>query len=159
GASPYSGSNSGLFPWTLAKAYLSSPPALLDSVRNRISTLTGGHRKIDTAERLGDSGSVSFRHSDAAAISDTANLSAAQRRELEALERLEELAVASTQEPSAKLTKLLEYLTQVGVAKQSDKRVVVFSERVATLTWLREQITTQLGLKPEQVEVLHGGLS
>ena len=140
GSSPYSGSNSGLFPWTLAKAFLSSPPALLDSVHNRIATLQS-------------SGSRHTRGSDAAAQSD------AQLRELEALERLEELARASVREPSAKLTKLIDYLKQVGVAKNSDKRVVVFSERVATLTWLREQIEQQLKLKPEQVEVLHGGLS
>jgi ERCC4-related helicase len=35
GASPYSGKNSSLFPWVLAKAYLSSPAALAESVRER----------------------------------------------------------------------------------------------------------------------------
>lgn len=153
GSSPYSGSNAGLFPWTLAKAYLSSPLALLDSVRNRISTLTSGRGKGDTRRPSGDSGSIYADYADAVELSD------AQRRELEALERLEELAETSTREPSAKLTQLIGYLKQVGVAKNSDKRVVVFSERVATLTWLREQITKQLGMKAEQVEMLHGGLS
>lgn len=35
GASPYSGQNSSLFPWTLAKAFLSSPAALRESIRER----------------------------------------------------------------------------------------------------------------------------
>ena len=35
GASPYAGKNASLFPWVLAKAYLSSPAALAESVRER----------------------------------------------------------------------------------------------------------------------------
>jgi superfamily II DNA or RNA helicase len=35
GATPYSGQNSSLFPWTLAKAFLSSAAALRESVRER----------------------------------------------------------------------------------------------------------------------------
>lgn len=153
GSSPYSGSNAGLFPWTLAKAYLSSPPALLDSVRNRIATLTRSPGQKVTNKLTDSAGSTD------APLPSSAPLSDAQHRELEALEQLKTLAETSTQSPSAKLTRLLEYLKQVGVAKNSDKRVVIFSERVATLTWLHDEITNQLGMKPGQVEVLHGGLS
>lgn len=39
GSSPYSGKNGSLFPWTLAKAFLSSPEALLETVRQRIRRL------------------------------------------------------------------------------------------------------------------------
>ncbi|WP_460811455.1 SNF2-related protein [Nocardioides salsibiostraticola] len=39
GASPYSGSNSRLFPWTLAKAFLSSPAALQTTVSERLKRL------------------------------------------------------------------------------------------------------------------------
>jgi superfamily II DNA or RNA helicase len=45
GSSPYSGSAASLFPWTLAKAFLSSPAALIESVDERIGRL----RKIPTA--------------------------------------------------------------------------------------------------------------
>jgi superfamily II DNA or RNA helicase len=38
-SSPYSGSASALFPWTLAKAFLSSPAALLESIKERIGRL------------------------------------------------------------------------------------------------------------------------
>lgn len=39
GASPYSGKNSALFPWTLAKAFLSSPAALQESIKERTNRL------------------------------------------------------------------------------------------------------------------------
>ena len=38
-------------------------------------------------------------------------------------------------------------------------RAVIFSERVPTLLWLQRELQAHLGLKPEQVAVLHGGLS
>ena len=128
GTSPYSGENKGLFPWTLAKAFLSSPPALLESVRNRIRTL--GEERTD-----------------------------AQQREREALDRLLTLTQASASGPSAKIQKLVEYLQGIGVSRSSEMRAVVFSERVPTLLWLQRELQTHLGLKPEQVAVLHGGLS
>jgi len=40
GGSPYSGSASQLFPWTLAKAFLSSPAALRESVHERIGRIS-----------------------------------------------------------------------------------------------------------------------
>jgi superfamily II DNA or RNA helicase len=45
GGSPYSGSAATLFPWTLAKAFLSSPAALLESIKER----TGRMSKPPTA--------------------------------------------------------------------------------------------------------------
>ena len=57
GSSPYSGSAATLFPWTLAKAFLSSPAALLESIKERIGRL-GKHptaaqeREIEALLRL-----------------------------------------------------------------------------------------------------------
>ncbi|WP_233437868.1 helicase-related protein [Agromyces laixinhei] len=49
GSSPYSGDNKGLFPWTLAKAFLSSPAALRETTTERIRRLgsepTGAQEK------------------------------------------------------------------------------------------------------------------
>lgn len=42
GASPYSGENKGLFPWTLAKAFLSSPAALAETLKERIRRVGNG---------------------------------------------------------------------------------------------------------------------
>jgi superfamily II DNA or RNA helicase len=56
GTPPYSGSNSALFPWTLAKAFLSSPAALADSVKDRLSKVGGtgpdAHRERQALKRL-----------------------------------------------------------------------------------------------------------
>jgi superfamily II DNA or RNA helicase len=52
GASPYSGSAATLFPWTLAKAFLSSPAALLESVKERIGRL-GKHPTAAQEREIG----------------------------------------------------------------------------------------------------------
>jgi superfamily II DNA or RNA helicase len=58
GSSPYSGRNETLFPWTLAKAFLSSPAALTESVRQRLGRLQGSSPAIETERaalgRLGE---------------------------------------------------------------------------------------------------------
>ena len=57
GTAPYSGSATTLFPWTLAKAFLSSPAALLESIKERIGRM-GKHptaaqeREIEALLRL-----------------------------------------------------------------------------------------------------------
>ena len=38
-------------------------------------------------------------------------------------------------------------------------RLVIFTERIATLNWLATHLTDDLDLKPEQIETLHGGMS
>ena len=57
GTSPYSGSAVTLFPWTLAKAFLSSPAALLESIKERIGRLdkhpaAAQEREIEALLRL-----------------------------------------------------------------------------------------------------------
>lgn len=125
GRTPYSGQNAALFPWTLAKSFLSSPAALRKSVAER-------------RKRLGDGPAVD--------------------RERIALDRLGQLAEKALIEPSAKYTRLLQHLREIGVGRGSTARVVVFAERVATLTWLHEHLPEDLGLPPEAVEIMHGGL-
>ena len=125
GVSPYSGSGRTLFPWTLAKAFLSSPAALHETITSRLS-------------RLGNT--------------------AAAYTEATALRRLKGLNNAC-HTSSAKYDELLRYLRGIGVSAASPVRAVVFSERVATLGWLADRLTHDLRLKPDQVEVLHGGLA
>ena len=128
GASPYSGASSALFPWTLAKAFLSSPAALLETIRERIARL-GKHP------------------------------SRTQEREIEALSRMQALAAKANDAGSAKYTRLLGYLREIGVGPGSQVRAVVFAERVPTLRWLRQRLEADLRLGPAQVAILHGGLT
>lgn len=112
-----------LFPWTLIKAFLSSPAALGESVDGRL-------------KRIGE----------------------AQTPERAALERLAELNGRVTPYESNKYNALVNYLTEIGVKKGSQARVVIFSERVATLHWLKENLTKNFNLPKDAVEVMHGGL-
>ncbi|WP_231388773.1 C-terminal helicase domain-containing protein [Marmoricola sp. URHB0036] len=62
-------------------------------------------------------------------------------------------------EPSGKYDALRAHLDDIGVAKQSPTRVVVFAERVATLEWLQARLCHDLRMTTDQVVVLHGGLT
>ncbi|WP_067859114.1 helicase-related protein [Nocardia shimofusensis] len=128
GSSPYSGETKALFPWTLAKAFLSSPAALRESIDQRRAKLRGS----PTAE---------------------------QRVELDALNTLADLNDKAFTEAAGKQAALVERLKEIGVGPKSDLRAVVFAERIATLKWLTEQLPPALGLKQENVVMLHGGLS
>ncbi|NKX90944.1 helicase-related protein [Nocardia coubleae] len=125
--SPYSGETKGLFPWTLAKAFLSSPAALRESIDQRRAKLRDG-----TPE---------------------------QRIELEALNTLADLNDKAFTESAGKQAALVDRLREIGVGPKSAMRAVVFAERVATLKWLTESLPAALGLKPENIAMLHGGLS
>ena len=128
---PTSGTGATLFPWTLFKAALSSHRALAETVRNRRKTLADGGEITDPAKRAEDV----------------------------ALARLGELAEAVSDDAAAKLTALVENLREIGVGPRSTTRCVVFSERISTLDWLAEQVPAALGMKAEQVRVLHGGMA
>ncbi len=112
-----------LFPWTLIKAFLSSPAALEETIQNRLK-----NPKVDSTQR-------------------------------EALERLHQLNAKVTRQNSNKYAALVNYLQDIGVGKNSPTRVVVFSERVATLHWLQQNLIKDLKLTKDQVQVMHGGLS
>ncbi|MCQ9385743.1 DEAD/DEAH box helicase [Brevibacterium moorei] len=143
GKSPYSG-NTQLFPWTLAKAFLSSPEALIETVDNRRKIVTGGHPDITPADP-------------------------AKAHELGALNRLHDLATAAKdavtsaraakQPQLGKYGELLKYLKQIKVGPKSAERVVVFAERIATLNALAANIKADLKFKDDQVRILHGGLN
>ncbi|WP_231137672.1 helicase-related protein [Rhodococcus opacus] len=132
GHSPYSGETKALFPWTLAKAFLSSPAALAESIKQR-------RGKLD--ESVPE-----------------------QAAELAALGTLDELNAKALNESAGKQAALVQRLKEIGVGAGSNKnvsptRAVVFAERVATLRWLTEHLPKALGLKAENVAMLHGGLS
>ena len=122
GKSPYSGNNAALFPWTLAKAFLSSPAALHESVKHRLS-----------------------RTSDAT--------------EIDALQRLKDLAAQAIDGKSAKYDALVKLLQEIRVSRRSPERAVIFAERVPTLHWLAKRLEKSFGLPTNAVAILHGQLS
>ncbi|GGK40672.1 helicase [Pilimelia terevasa] len=126
GGSPYSGQNAALFPWTLAKAFLSSPAALKETIDGRLGRL-GNDDRAD-----------------------------AERR---ALLQLAELNAETLRRPSAKYTKLVAHLKQIGVGRGSPARAVVFAERLETLRWLHRSLPKDLGVSDDAVQIMHGGLA
>lgn len=142
GSSPMSGRGAQLFPWTLAKAFLSSPVALRETLRNRSRDLLA-KAEVQSLEDIPFTSSL-----------------AAEAGALERLRALNEACIPAHGSPhSGKYRRLVDLLREKGVAKNSPERVVVFAERVATLNWLREHLSKDLGLKADQVGVLHGGLT
>jgi superfamily II DNA or RNA helicase len=135
GNPPYSGQAAGLFPWTLAKAFLSSSAALHTTVTERMNRI----RAQSTAQ---------------------------QRREYDALARLKDLAAAgmhadasATTNNKGKFVTLVNYLRRIGIASESNTRVVLFAERIPTLEMLHDNLPRGLDMKDEQFALLHGQLS
>ena len=75
-----------------------------------------------------------------------------------ALLRLSKLAQQAVDEgPTAKFEALLEKLKELGVTKRKKGRAVIFSERVDTLDWLKEQFLAS-GRKEDEIVVFHNAL-
>ena len=133
GRRPASRGGDSLFAWTLAKSFLSSPAALIQTIDERLAR----------------------RRSRAAAAGSTPESS----EQSQALARLRELAVEANTTASGKYQALLAELRRIGIGPRSTERVVVFAERIATLTWLAEHLREDLRLPADAVRVMHGSLS
>ena len=121
-----------LFAWTLAKSFLSSPAALIQTIDERLA-----------------------RRRSRAAAGSTPEPS----EQSQALARLRELATQANTTASGKYQALLTELRRIGIGPRSTERVVVFAERIATLTWLAEHLREDLRLPADAVRVMHGSLS
>lgn len=134
GKSPVSGAGRSLVPWTLFKAALSSHHALAQTIEQRRKTLAAAAAKQN------------------AATPD-------QEREDRALMALADRCAAIDDSTSSKLKALVTQLHEIGIGQSSPTRVVVFSERIATLDWLARTVPPLLGLSSSAIRVLHGGIA
>ncbi|MCB1637153.1 MAG: SWF/SNF helicase family protein, partial [Xanthomonadales bacterium] len=121
----------------MQKALFSSPAAALESTKKRIALLQG--KASPTAEEVS---------------------------EVEALRDFEETLTPLATDPAArqfsKYQRLKQHLQSADFGwevKSAEDRLVIFSERIETLRWLREHLTADLKLKPNQLEVLHGQMA
>ncbi|MEU0403104.1 DEAD/DEAH box helicase [Streptomyces sp. NPDC006197] len=139
--------------YNFLKAFLSSHVALRKSLANRRAYLDDPKK-----------GKVK-------AAADTPERRAALAAESKALAELEALVADFTDQDSAKLDALVRTLKELGVGPRSERRVVIFSERVHTLDWLAQEVPGRLGFKKNEakadatrpwkayggaVEVMHG---
>lgn len=126
---PRSEGGAMLFRTTLEKALFSSPAACLQTVRNRLGRL------------------------EAQAAPDA--------REIEGLKALARELAAVTPEKFAKYQKLMSLIRETMKWKGNDPsdRLVIFTERIETLNFLKAHLPDALGLKPAAVQHLHGGMA
>ena len=119
----------------MQKALFSSPAAALDSTGRRITVLQQGRSGAPTAD---------------------------EQAEAAALQVFADALRAIPPAAFSKYQRLLQELRSPGfgwtLADATD-RLVVFSERIETLRWLKDRLMPDLGLKPAQIEVLHGQMS
>lgn len=114
------------------KGLFSSPAAALDSARRRI-----------------------------AALESQSNPSPDERVEIDAQRVFQSALEAVTPDHFSKYQRLLTLLRDPAYgwsAANADDRLVIFSERIETLNFLNQRLIADLGLKPNQLAILHGGL-
>lgn len=117
----------------MQKGMFGSPMAALDSTRRRITLL-----------------------------SKKPGITADEQREVEALETFARSLERIDANSFSKFRKLVTHLksSEFGWNPQSaEDRLVIFSERIETLNWLNTALATDLKLKPDQIQILHGGMS
>lgn len=120
-----------LFKTSLEKSLFSSPAACLKTVEGRISRL---EKKYSTSE-MPDIGK---------------------------LKELKEALELIKPQDFSRYVKLLEILRSPEYAWNPNKpndRLVIFTERIETMKYLAENLRKDLGLKANQLEVMHGGMS
>ncbi len=126
-----------LFTVTLEKALFSSPAACLETAADRVQR---------REREIADGKDSAARQAEVAGLHELRT----------ALERIVPATHAKYQ---ALLAAIRNNQPFVWKADDAADRLVIFTERIATLNWLKTQLTTDLALKPGQVETLHGGMS
>lgn len=118
-----------LFRTTLAKSAFSSPAACVETVTNRLKRIASGQA----------------RGSD---------------RDVSALEQVRDAFSAVTPELYQKYAELLKLLKEIKwTGRDKRDRLVIFSERIATLRWLHERLASDLALPAEAVATVDGSQS
>jgi hypothetical protein len=121
-----------LFSYTLLKAALSSPAALVESIENRLRLRLSSKDATDNASI---------------------------NEEVEALKRLLAKAMDASLEQSAKMVALVQTLRAIGVGSKSKVRAVIFSERIKTLGWIAAALQHELEMSSEQIQTFHNSKS
>jgi ERCC4-related helicase len=125
-----------LFSTTLFKAFLSSPHACLETVENRLKSVSDRLAQTDISTKL--------------------------RRDLEndqqVLDMLKGQLELVAESEFAKLKALTAYLDRIGWDGKGEQRVIVFSERIRTLKLLQEYLVKKYKLKDGAYRLFHAGL-
>lgn len=132
-----------LFSISLEKALFSSPVACLETVRQR----------VDRRKRWIDNIDKSQSPADLAAIQEEVSTLGELRKTLEQIDRSQD----TRYQQLVRSIRDGEPFRWNG--RNTNDRLVIFTERIATVAWLREGLVEDLQLKEDQVTILHGGLN
>ena len=146
-----------LFLVTLEKALFSSPAACRATVEKRIR-----RREREIEEREARAGDQRGGEARAGTVGD-----GALAAEVASLRTLRNALEAIEPGDYAKYQALLDAIRggkpfrwkATGRGAAAEDRMVVFTERIETLHWLRERLEEDLGLRNSQIAVLHGTMS
>ena len=147
----------------LLKGFLSSPNACLQTLHGRIRRIEIRLAKLkgeDVADDVDDDATLEeYQASLFEDVSKTQALIKDLEADHAALDELSGLAEAVTPEDFSKYQRVLELLAQLGVdASAESPRVIIFSERIATLKFLLEHLREALGAGEETIIQFHAGL-
>lgn len=120
-----------LFKTTLEKSMFSSPAACIKTVQNRINTL---HKKEEPRYET----------------------------DIQQLEGLKKQLERVDREHFSRYRKLIELLkkgSNYGWTRKKDDRIVIFTERIETMNFLKASLIKDLKLKEKEVITLYGGMS
>ena len=119
---------SQLFKTTLEKALFSSPAACLQTIENRI-------KKLENREGTD------------------------YEEDIDALKNLRQAVSEIGPNEFSKYGKLLEVIKNIGwLGKEPNDRLIIFTERIDTLRFLKENLPGDLKLKENRVAILHGSM-
>ncbi len=128
-----------LFKTTLEKSMFSSPAACIKTIDNRIKRLK---KALETEE-----------------IHGTDNQRQEDNQKLKEMKRLLEKITPEKFSRYQKLIHIIQSKEYAWDPKDKEDRIVIFSERIETMKFLKEALARDLKMKPAQIIELHGGLS
>ncbi len=134
------GGRRDLFSISLEKALFSSPVACLETVKQR----------IDRSKRLLDKIRSPV---DLAAVQEEVATLGDLRKTLEQIDRSQDTRYQQL------VCSIRDGEPFRWNGRNTNDRLVIFTERIATVAWLREGLVKDLQLKDDQVAILHGGLN
>lgn len=127
------GKRSGdLFKTTLVKSIFSSPVACIKTLRNRLNKL----EKETITEDV--------------------------EHDIKVISTLKSMLESITSEEFSRYAKLIEIIKSKDYnwsIKNSNDRIVIFTERIETLKFLKDNLTKDLKLKDNNIAMMHGGMS
>jgi SNF2 family DNA or RNA helicase len=159
------GAQDALYRVGLLKSFLSSPAACVKSINGRLRRIEKHIEKLEFGEKETEADEIFDADNGLAQLPLLDDPLARQKRldELHSdhvtLSRLHDLAEAVDDAAFSKYQRLVQLLRELGVDASADsERIIIFSERIATLYYLQERLIQEFRANKDAIVVFHAGL-